>query len=362
MDIKMVTNRIIKIVIVILIIIVSGCHDKDTQNPSQGPSQNIEDKKIIEKTEAVKKDDNQKTVIKVAGYPGSVGVFIQNGAPQIAEELGYFKNIKIEESDLPVGPDSLAAVASGQIDAAHVQYLTIIRAVAKGVKVKAVTSAHGSNVIVFRLYLLDDSSIKSVKDLKGKSVGGITKGSTPYIVFAEYLKANNLSIDDVNLINIPQGQEEQVLRSKQADVVLISLNFMSKSVEERGGVRLLAVLDDILPKGTHHCGLIVSDKFMKERPEILKDFVTGFTKGFDWERDNPDKAKEYYMRFTKEKGFDPKIVDKYYIPTDIRQHAFVDDSDVQWFIDRLEERGELKPGQIKSSDVYTNEINPYYVK
>ena len=33
---------------------------------------------------------------------------------------------------------------------------------------------------------------------------------------------------------------------------------------------------------------------------------------------------------------------------------------MQWWIDAMVEQGQLKPGQIKASDIYTNEYNPYY--
>lgn len=301
--------------------------------------------------------------IKVAGYSEAAsgnGVNVNN-MHRIAKDLGYFKGIRIEESELTPGPEALAAVASGQVDAAHVQYLTIVRAVAKGVKVKVVASAHGSRTILFRLYALNDSNIRSAKDLKGKKLGGLIKGTTPDIVFNEYLKDNGLSISDVELVNIPSGQGELVLRSKQVDVVLISSHIEAGIMEEHGGVRLLAILDDTLPKGTHHCGLVVSEKFIKEKPEILKKYLEGFVKGSELERDRPGVAKEYMIKSARLVGADPEMI-KYVPLSDIREHAFVADSDIQWFIDRLVERGELKEGQIKPSDVYTNEFNPYYRK
>lgn len=352
----------IKILIVVAIIIIAaiaGCVDKEgTVKQSDGDKKINQDTKVDQnKKEDQNTENKEKTVVKVAGYLGTGGLRT-NDPPRMAEELGYLKNIKIEEYDITVGPETLQAVTSGQVDAAHVPYVTIIRAIQKGVKVKVVASAHGVKTSNFDIFVLNDSTIKDAKDLKGKKIGGVRKGNTAYFVLIEYLKAGGLTINDVELIDIPIGQEEQILKSKQVDAIGVYGDFRSGAMKN-AGYRILVSQFNVLPKDTHHCGLVVSEKFIRERPEILKEFVDGFVKASDWERENPDKAKEYMIKFAKELTPNVEPLEKFFTPNDIREHALVKDPDIQWFIDRLIDYGELKPGQIKPSDVYTNEFNPY---
>lgn len=345
-------NKIIVIIAIIIIAAITGCINK-----AESAKQNVEDKKIVQEKKEGTKEDILTGIVKVSGYEGAGGVTYTN-PPWIAQELGYLGGIKIEEANLRVGAESLTALSTGQIDAAHVPFTAGIRAISKGAKIKAVALAHGSQTSNYDLLTLDDSPIKSAKDLKGKKVGGIKPGGsgTEYFGIIKYLESGNLTLKDIEAVNVPQGQEEQILRSKQIDAVIIFGDYQLGSIKDRGGVRVLFTQADILPKGTYHCGLFVSENFLK-KPEFSK-FLDAFVKTANWERENPDKAKELLIKYAKDRGvIDVEQRLKYFRPTDIRENALIKDSDVQWFLDRFIEYGELKEGQLKLSDIYTNEYN-----
>lgn len=359
-------SKVFIIAVIISIVVITGCINNEKVEVKKDGNSEISSNKGVDTIKGTGTDDNnvneksnsEKTVVKVAGYLGTGGLRT-NDPPRMAEELGHLKNIKIEEYDITVGPETLQAVTSGQVDAAHVPYVTIIRAIQKGVKVKVVASAHGVKTSNFDIFVLNDGPIKDAKYLKGKKIGGVRKGNTAYFVLIEYLKSANLTINDVELLDTPMGQEELVLQNKQVDAIGVYGDFRSGAMKNKG-FRILISQFNVLPVDTHHCGLVVSDKFIQERPEVLKEFVDGFVKAADWERENPDKAKEYMIKFAKERTQNVEPLEKFFSPSDIRSHAFVKDSDIQWFIDRLIDYGELKPGQIEPSDIYTNEFNPYY--
>lgn len=317
-----------------------------------------------EKAPAAEDTANQETLETVTfgftiGRPESVNI------AEIANELGYFKGIKVKVVDTSANPsDVLAAVSSGQVDFAHLQYATIVRAIGKGAKIKSIGTAHGaSSTVNYAAFVLADSPIKSAKDLKGKKIGGsVIPGTTTYFGFVEYLKKEGLSIKDVDIVNIPPGQEEQVLKSRQVDVVGIWDDYRIAALKDGNDVRVLFTVYDVLPKGVHHCGIAVSDSFLKEKPEAARRFMEGFAKAADWSRENPNASIELQAKIAGKKGGDPNLVLKYKHPEDIRDHALVEDIDIQYFIDKYVESGELKEGQIKPADVYTNEFNPYYKK
>lgn len=349
----MVDKKIIIIAAVIIVVAVIGILGIALQNKTTAQGDVSKNKNLASAEEKV-------VTLKGTGYTGP-GKLATNGVVRNAEESGYIKGIKIEYLEITQDLQPVA-LSTSDLDFGHMSFLTISRAVSQGVKIKAVALAHGSSPgPYFEFYVLDDSPIKSAKDLKGKKIGG-SKSSSTYQFLIEYLKTANLTIDDIQLVTIPTGTAEQALRTRQVDVVSFSFDGDKGAVLERGGVRLLFQETDVTPKDFYHCGLVVSEKFIKERPELLKKFLEGFVKAADWERDNPNKTKELYAKWAVDDGIPgSELITKYYRPSNKREHSLIKgDTDVQWFIDRMVESGELKEGQIKPSDIYTNEFNPYY--
>jgi ABC-type nitrate/sulfonate/bicarbonate transport system substrate-binding protein len=321
------------------------------------PSVSAAPKSLSDQQGGTEVPDSEKVLIKVGGYYGAGGLTTYDPFT-VAQNLGYFKHIKIEAVDIQPGPTALAALATGRIQASHLQYSISINAIAKGAKLKVVAAAHGGqNTSNLHFYVPKESPIKAIKDLKGKKIGGIQIGDTTYYALSDKLKEVGLSIKDVQLVSIPPGQALQVLNNGQVDGAGAWSDYEQKPIEETGKYRLLFTVYDILPKGLIHCGLTVQEKLIRENPEIVKELVEGFEKVNTWLQKNPQKGKEAHLRIAKERGVDPALIQKYYSPVDIRQHSLAYSSDVNYFIVRLEESNLIPSGKIKPEDIITNEFN-----
>lgn len=299
--------------------------------------------------------------INVGGYWGAGGLTTYDPLI-VAQKLGYFKNtnIKIVDSSVPVGADTLAALTSGRIQAAHLQYSIAISAVAKGAKLKAVAAAHGGqNTSNLHFYVPKDSPIRGPQDLKGKSIGGIRIGDSAYYGLSDWLKKGGVSINDVKFVTVQPGQTFQVLEKNQLAGVGTWSDFEQKPIEESGKYRVLFTVYDLFPKGLIHCGLFLNQKFIDENPEAVKELTAGFEKANTWLQQNPEKGKELHVQIAKERGLDSSLIEKYYSVVDIRPHSLAKSSDAQYFIDKLEEYNYIAKGKVKVSDVQTNEFNPY---
>ena len=238
-----------------------------------------------------------------------------------------------------------------------------MNAKARGAEIKAIAGPMGNSreswyegtPYLSKWLVLNNSGIRSPKDVAGKTIAVHTLGGHADYITREYLARNNISKDDVKLLVM--SHHEEVLRQGQVDIVA-PVGAQIDKIEEGGGMRVLFTDYDIIGNQTH-CGMFMSDKFIRENPDIVRKFVEGSARAADWARDHPKEAKELAAKIMKDKGGNPELA-KYWKGFGVREHALLLDSDVQFWIDWLVRDGRIKEGQFKPSDFYTNEFNPYY--
>ncbi|HEY9207212.1 MAG TPA: ABC transporter substrate-binding protein [Candidatus Methanoperedens sp.] len=283
---------------------------------------------------------------------------------EFADELGYLEGINLSRLGSNTGgPEDIMSVATGSTDVGHSAWVSIINAKARGAEIRAVAGPMGNSPeswyegtpYLSKLIVLENSSIRSAKDLKGKKIAVHSLGAHADYVTRAYLAKNNMSKDDVQLLVM--SHHEEVLRQGQVDAVA-PVGAQIDKMEAGGGVRIIFTDYEIIGNQTH-CGMFMSEKFIKENPEVVRAFVEASAKAADWARDHPEEAKELAARIMKDKGGNPDLA-KYWKGFGVRDHALLEDSDVQFWIDWLVRDGRIDEGQFKPSDFYTNEFNPYY--
>ena len=283
---------------------------------------------------------------------------------EFADELGYLEGINISRlGSTTGGPEDIISVATGSTDVGHSAWAAIINARARGIEIKALAGPMGNSPeswyegkpYLSKWIVLENSSIRSANDLAGKKIAVHTLGGHADYVTREYLAMNNISRDDVQLLVM--SHHEQVLRQGQVDVVA-PIGAQIDKMEAAGGVRVLFSDYEVIGNQTH-CGLFMSEKFIRENPEVVRKFVEANAKAADWAREHPEEAKELAAKIMKAKGGNPEIAN-YWKGFGVREHALLMDSDVQFWIDWLVKDGKLIEGQFRPSDIYTNEFNPYY--
>ena len=283
---------------------------------------------------------------------------------EFAAELGLLNGINISRvGSTTGGPEDIMSVATGSTDVGHSAWVSIINAKVRGAEIKAVAGPMGNSPeswyegtpYLSKWIVLENSSIRNAKDLKGKKIAVHTLGAHAEYVTREYLSRNNMSRDDVQLLVMPR--HEEVLRQGLVDAVA-PVGAQIDKMEAGGGVRVLFTDHDIIGNQTH-CGMFMSGKFIKENPQAVRQFVEASAKAADWAKDHPAEARELAAKIMKNKGGNPEIA-KYWKGFGVKEHALLDDSDVQFWIDWLVRDGKMNEGQYKPSDFYTNEFNPFF--
>lgn len=268
----------------------------------------------------------------------------------IADEKGWFEEegLKIKwVGEIPAA-QLVPSVASRQIDFANRHTPLVLTANAGGAKLKIV--AAGAKTTKERPHMkylvLPDSSIKSVKDFKGKKISINSFGACSEYVLKEHLKRNGLD-KDVEFVVIPDANQEQVLKQGQVDVAVLHSPYYDKAVKSGAARELFS--DYVVDKGLS--GMLpyfTSEELIKENPELVQKFVKVLVRAANWTNKNHDEAAQI---FAKRRGLDPKYTGswEYY-----KNGIVPSDKEVQWWIDLLVREGKLKKDQLKASDIYTN--------
>jgi ABC-type nitrate/sulfonate/bicarbonate transport system substrate-binding protein len=278
------------------------------------------------------------------------------------------EGVEIEQIPSIAGATSFQALLTGVCDVAGGHWSGWINVAARGGKLRAVYS-NSAITKAFKdrggILVLQNSSIHTVKDLKGKTIGVNVLGLGGENVIKILLEKNGLSLRDVQLLVVPDTNNEQVLRTKQVDALAGTTNggiWFDRAVA-RGGVRKIPGSSEYEvcgPRITSASGF--REDFIKAHPDVVRRYVTAIEKAkrIIWNefQKNPKKVQTAYAEIAVEKGGNPENA-QFYLPTD-PESSFMRDKDVQFWIDALVSEGKIKPGQVKPSDIYTNEFNPFY--
>lgn len=139
----------------------------------------------------------------------------------VAHEGGFYKKqgLDVELVEFKSGTDLIKAIVGGQLDSGVLGFTNAVAWASKGADLKVVGGAqHGYHAIVVR----DESGIKTVADLKGKTLASQAEGSTADTVLKGVVfKQAGLKPDDVNVIGVSPQVAVQSLVGKRVDAAFL---------------------------------------------------------------------------------------------------------------------------------------------
>ncbi|MED3884059.1 ABC transporter substrate-binding protein [Priestia aryabhattai] len=286
--------------------------------------------------------------------------------PELAQDLGYLDPIKLKWiGNTTSGPQDIQSTVTGDVDFGSAFNGAIVKLMAAGAPIKSVIGSYGVDKETWSgFFVLDNSPIKSARDLIGKKVGMNTLGAHHEFMLKEYLRRNGLTekeINQVTLVAIPPVNTEQSLRQKQIDVAVLGGILRDKALE-RGGIHALFSDYDLFGKFTAG-SYVMTDKFLKENPNTAKKFVEGTAKAIEWARTTPrEEVIARYEKIINERGRneDDSTI-KYWKSTGIAgKGGVISNKEFSVWENWLVEDGELKKGQLKANELYTNKFNPFH--
>jgi sulfonate transport system substrate-binding protein len=160
-------------------------------------------------------------------------------------------------------------------------------------------------------FVLDDSPIKTVADLRGKRIGVNAYGSAVDLTLRVRLKKDNLDPrKDVQIVEIGFANIAAAIREKRIDAGVLILPFMNAELQ-KGGLRAVFTGGDAFgPYGVIF--QVVTNTFLKANRPAVRAFLSDYVRGLQWFYDpaNRKRAVEITAEFTKTPA---AVLDQYFM-------------------------------------------------
>ncbi len=211
----------------------------------------------------------------------------------VALDKGYYKergiDLRIDGGGPNIDPISLTASGSNTIgNVSSIAAMFLARS--NGLPVKAFATALQRHPFAF---ITLDQSIKSPEDFVGKKIG-IQATARPLIdaVIAKYkLPRDKIQISVIGAETIP-------LLTKQVDIITAWVIDAPQMKAVGPGAKALLLWD--MGIQLYAFTYFTTDDVLKNRSDMLADFVAASAKGWEWAADHPEEATDITLKYAKD--------------------------------------------------------------
>lgn len=247
------------------------------------------------KESSIKKDTTHKQAtttltIGTMSSPESIPLYV-------AQEKGYFKkqhlNVQLKNFKSPKDRD--AAISAGQLDGSVADVVSLTTYVNGGLGWKIGSALNGSFGI-----LTNQPNIKSIADLKGKSVATMPRQTPTFYLYQELAK-HNMKQSDVKITEVAQVPARiQLCLDRKVDAIIVPDPFMA--IAKSKGARVIAQSN---PQSYQTTILGVAPKLAKNAA-VRKRFFTAYNQAVT--KVNASKATDFTTILTKDIGYPKAMV------------------------------------------------------
>ncbi|MEU1722488.1 ABC transporter substrate-binding protein [Actinomadura sp. ATCC 39365] len=237
----------------------------------------------------------EKTTIKVGALPvpDVVSVYLAN-------EKGFFKEegLTVEPVTITGGAAALPQIESGALDISQTNYVSTFLAVSKGKKIKLVADMYQAAPNTFNIMVPKDSPIKTVADLKGKTVYVNNVKNIATLAVETQLKVAGLAETDVKFMEKPFPEQGNAINTGQADAGWMTEPFITAN-QSAFGFRKLA---DTMTGQTEDfpiAGWMATEDWVQKYPKTLAAFQRAIAKAQQLASSDRKVIEETLPKYTK---------------------------------------------------------------
>ncbi len=310
------------------------------------------------KAEAPAKKAGEPVKIRVAwGIPGEEQKYIMQKKPEILKNYG--KAYTVEWFQFQGSAPQGQALAAGGVDAGTLAGSSSAQLAAQNAVDFLITGAmiaeyqgksYGTTWLV-----KDDSGIKDLKDLKGKTVATNAFGSSLEYIQRDLLKQNGLEAGkDFKVVEVPFGLMEDNLRKGNIDAGPFPQPFFLSAMK-KGGVKPIFKLTDVQPKYVQLIN-VFNKKFVQDHPDAVKAFQEDWKIASEYMQKNPEETKKVVAEITK---IPLNVINEYLLTKDDYYHDPIGEPD----LDTLQKNWDwmYESGQIKKKMEVKNYYDPKFL-
>ncbi|MCM3601115.1 aliphatic sulfonate ABC transporter substrate-binding protein [Robertmurraya korlensis] len=214
-----------------------------------------------------KQSKNEEIVVNI-GVQGKIGILSYAQTHQYFEKAFEKEGVKVVWNEFASGPPHFEALASGRLDFGSVGGTPVIAGQSGNVDFKAIgvlsDGKKGNSIVIPK-----GSSIKELKDLKGKKIG-VAKGSSAYNFLYMALDRAGLTDKDIEVIQLQPDEARPALDNGSIDAWSVWEPYVTTALFQTGA-KVLVSGEDLNINAPSF--LIARTKFTKDHPELTVLFL-----------------------------------------------------------------------------------------
>jgi len=226
---------------------------------------------------------------------GNVSRTVEQLPNYAATDKGFFAQEGIQGDVVLIGSTDtlIQALIAGQVNVAIVDPTPAINAVERGASLKIV----GGTVPIAAYTLVGCPKYKSIKELKGTSIGVVSLVSGSTIFLREMLKKEGLEINkDYSIIQGgPTTQRLASLKGCNTSATMVLGGDLPRAREL--GFTEIARLHDYIPNLQFH-SLIVDSKWAEANSQLVVRYLKAMVRAMQWSHANKEEAADLVSKRT----------------------------------------------------------------
>lgn len=233
--------------------------------------------------------------LRVGAFPN-----VTHAQAMVGKANGWFDKamgpqVKVQWTSFNAGPAAIEALFAGAIDMTYVgpnpAINGYVRSNGEALRVVAGAASGGASLIV-----RNDSGINRAEDFHGKRVATPQFGNTQDVALRNWLNTHGLKTNDkggdVQIVPMANPDQLTLFLKKELDAAWAPEPWATRLIHEGNG-RLLVDERTLWPNGQFVIGLlVVSNKFLKAHPELVKNWLRADVELTDWINAHPAEAKK----------------------------------------------------------------------
>lgn len=206
---------------------------------------------------------------------------------------GAWQQLLMRHELFNAGAEAVEALSAGVLDASYQGVTPAIAAITRGVPAKIYTGGHMRGM---GLVTPPGSSIKSITDLRGKTISTLGRGSLPDMQLRVTAREHGLDADrDFNLVTLPSSDAVNSLAKGGVDALMNCPEWPQVALTSiKGSQLVVSDMDGTLWHGpnTQCVVVIIRTDFATENPEILKKLLHVHVKASRTILDDPNASAD----------------------------------------------------------------------